>query len=108
MTRRTTRPALRGPATPRVGSLLPGVFARLGLLARFERWRVVDEWPVIAGEALASYARAVSVEGDTLILAARDSSAMYHLSHLKPQLEANLSARSSGAVNKVRFVLGSS
>ena len=108
MTRRIPRTAVRGPATPRVGSLLGGVFARLGLLAAHQRWRMVEEWPALAGEALVHYAKAVSVEGDTLVLAARDSSALFHLSHYKHQLEARVKARSEGAIQHVRFVLGSS
>jgi predicted nucleic acid-binding Zn ribbon protein len=92
-----------------VGDLLPHALARLGLLGAWERWRVVEEWPSIAGEALGRHAQAVRVDGDTLVVEARHPAVMFELSHRKSELLARIHARPfGGAIKDVRLVLGRS
>ena len=92
-----------------VGDLIPHALARLGLLGAWERWRVVEEWPSIAGEALGRHAQAVRVDGDTLVVEARHPAVMFELSHRKSELLARIHARPfGGAIKDVRLVLGRS
>jgi predicted nucleic acid-binding Zn ribbon protein len=101
----------RTTTATRVGVLLPATLARLGLLPAYERWRVVEEWPDIAGEALARHAEAVRVDGDTLVVAVRHPAVMFELSHRKAELLTRIQARGGAAahaIRNVRFVLGSS
>ena len=103
-----TRTHPRGGAQP-VGALLPQALARLGLLATWERWRVVEDWPSIAGESLARHARAARVDGDTLVIEASHPAVMFELSHRKDELLARIHARPYGAsIRDVRLVLARS
>ena len=70
-------------AAPAVGTLIPGVLAKLGLAEPFMRWRAVAEWEAIVGESLARHATAVRVQGHTLIVETDDP---FGLSHAKPGL----------------------
>ena len=113
MTRTRARVPARRPVAASgllpVGALLPQALARLGLLGAWERWRVVEEWPSIAGEALGRHARAVRVEGDTLVVEARHPAVVFELSHRKGELLARIHARPfGGAIRDVRLVLGRS
>jgi hypothetical protein len=69
--------------TPRVGALVPGVLARLGLAEGLERWRAVVEWEAIVGESLARHSWARRVDGQTLVVETDDP---FGLSHAKPGL----------------------
>ncbi len=73
----------RLPAAPAVGTLLPGVLARLGLADQHARWRAVVEWEAIVGESLAFSAKAIRVQGQTLIVETDDP---FRLSHYKTDL----------------------
>jgi predicted nucleic acid-binding Zn ribbon protein len=87
------------------------VLARLGLLAAYQRWRVVDEWPTLAGESLARHATALRVEGDTLVVGVTHPVVMHEMSHRKAELLAKIQAHGDSAtspIRNVRFVLGSS
>jgi len=70
-------------AAPAVGTLLPGVLARLGLAQQIAGWRAVVEWEAIVGESLARHTTAVRVQGHTLIVETNDP---FGLSHAKPGL----------------------
>ena len=98
--------APRRASAPRVGTLMPGVLARLGLADGVERWRAVLEWDQIAGESLARHARAVRVEGSTLVVEAEHSAVLYELSHRKAELLDRLHAHVGGErITDVRMVL---
>ena len=64
-----------------VGTLIPGVFERLGLAGTFARWRAVAEWKAIVGESLARRAEAVRVQGHTLIVETDDPFGLSHYKH---------------------------
>ena len=77
------RSALFAARTPRVGALVPGVLARLGLEDNVRRWRAVVEWESIVGESLARHAWARRIDGETLVVETDDP---FGLSHAKPGL----------------------
>lgn len=93
-------------ATAPIGSLVPGVLARLGLAEGVERWRAVLEWEAIAGEALARHTTALRVDGDLLVVQAENSYVMFELSHRKAELLDRLRAHLGGdKIRDVRLVL---
>jgi predicted nucleic acid-binding Zn ribbon protein len=96
----------RGRSAPRLGTLLPGTLARLGLAEGIERWRAVTEWEEIAGESLARHAKASRVEGETLVVEADHSVVLYELSHRKAELLDRLRAHlGAERIRDVRLVL---
>jgi predicted nucleic acid-binding Zn ribbon protein len=98
--------AARRASARRVGTLLSGALARLGLADGIERWRAVLEWDAIAGESLARHAKAVRVEGTTLVVEAEHSAVLYELSHRKAELLDRLHAHVGGErIKDVRLVL---
>jgi predicted nucleic acid-binding Zn ribbon protein len=98
-------PQNRGAAPP-IGALVPGVLARLGLAEGVERWRAVVEWEAIAGEALARHAKALRVDGTTLVVQAENSYVMFELSHRKAELLDRLRAHlGAERIADVRLVL---
>jgi hypothetical protein len=102
---RGTHPAPHIPglrrAAPAVGTLIPGVFARLGLAEPFARWRAVGEWDAIVGESLARQARPVRVQGSTLIVETNDP---FGLSHFKLGLLERIREHlGSDAIRDIRF-----
>ena len=78
-----TGPSPLAARTPRVGALVPGVLARLGLAEGVTRWRAVVEWESIVGESLARHSWARRVDGTTLIVETDDP---FGLSHARPGL----------------------
>ena len=96
----------RARSVPAVGTLVPGVLARLGLAEGVERWRAVTEWDEIAGESLSRHAKASRVEGDTLVVEADHSVVLYELSHRKAELLDRLRAHlGAERIRDVRLVL---
>lgn len=95
----------RSPGTAaRVGDVLPRVLGRLGLAEDLDRWRMVNEWDAIVGAPLAQHARAVRVEGDTLVVEADSSAALYHVKHFEKQMLANVQAHLRvGTIRNLRF-----
>jgi len=94
-----------GRAAP-IGALLPRVLTRLGLAEDLDRWRAVNDWPLIAGEGLARYTQAVRIDGDVLVVEAENSSVLFEISHRKQDLLARVQAYVTvGNIADVRFVL---
>ena len=93
-------------AAPPIGTLVPGVLARLGLAEGVERWRAVVEWEAIAGSALARHAHALRVDGTTLVVQAENSYVMFELSHRKAELLERVRAHlGAERIADIRLVL---
>ncbi len=98
--------AERRAAPPRVGEILPGVLARLGLAERLDAWRAVTEWDAIVGESLARHARALRDDRDVLVVEVEHPAVSHDLSHRKRELLDLLERRlGSRRIRDVRLIL---
>ena len=58
----------------KLGSLLDGLLGRLGLAYTLGGWKIVNKWPEIVGDTIASKSKAVRYENDTLLVSVPDAS----------------------------------
>jgi len=67
----------------------------------------VDLWPQIAGPKTVEHARAIEVDGKTLVIVVDSPAWSVQLRFLKPQLLKRIDARvGKGLITDLRFVLG--
>ena len=90
-----------------VGSVLPRVLKGLKLDKVLAAQPAVDLWPQIAGPKTDEHARAVEVDGKTLVIVVDGPAWSAQLRFLKPQLLKKIDARiGKGLITDLRFVLG--
>ncbi len=58
----------------RLGPLLNGILARMGLGYTLDGWKIVMAWPEIVGEKIAEVSKAIRYENDTLLVSVPDAS----------------------------------
>ncbi len=58
----------------RLGPLLNGILARMGLGYTLDGWKIVMAWPEIVGDKIAEVSKAIRYENDTLLVSVPDAS----------------------------------
>lgn len=92
-------------APERLGSLLDGVLGRLGLAHTLGGWKIVIRWPEIVGAKVASKARALRYEDDTLLVSVPDAVWRQELVMDTDEILRKIHQIPGGkAVRKIRFV----
>lgn len=76
--------AARSPET--IGSIVNAVLAERGYLAPVREWGVVNAWPRIVGEKLASVTECSRVETGVLFVRVASSSWRQEISYVKKQI----------------------
>ena len=95
----------KGPAPTRLNVLIDGLLSRLGLAHQLGGWRVVNLWPEITGEKIASVSRAVRFEAGTLLVSVPDAVWRQELLYDTDRILEKIHEIPGGrAVKKIRFV----
>lgn len=96
----------KGPPEP-LGKALAGFLHRAGLSERIEQASIVDEWPLLVGEQIASVTTARMVTRDgTLFVDVATNAWMQELSLMEPQLLIALRQHPAGAsIQRLRWRL---
>ncbi len=88
-----------------VGNLIDSLLARLGLAYNLGGWKAVVNWPEIAGPTIASHAKAVRYEDDTLWVSVPDASWRQELVMAQDEILEKIHALPGGrAVKKIHFI----
>jgi predicted nucleic acid-binding Zn ribbon protein len=99
-----TRGRGRGPT--RLGVVLDGVLQRHGLQDQVRRMGVLDVWPEIVGEHIASVTRARVVSDAALIVEVRTSAWLMELDMMKGELLGRVNERlPETPLERIVFVL---
>jgi predicted nucleic acid-binding Zn ribbon protein len=77
----------RSDLTP-IGTVLQGVLGQLGLQERLAERRLLEAWPQIVGEEIASHSRAIDIAGGILTLQADHGVWRHELTLLIPEIIA--------------------
>jgi len=90
-----------------LGEVVPGVLRDLGLDRELEIQRLLDVWPELVDEKIASHTRATALERGVLVVVVDSPIWMTELRFLKGLLLKRLAPRCrTGMVRDIRFVLG--
>lgn len=91
----------------RLGDALPAVLRQLGLERDLEVQRLLDSWPDLVNEKIASHTRATALDRGVLVVQVDSTAWMMQLRFLKGQVLKKLASRfRPDLVRDVRFVLG--
>lgn len=92
------------PMAP-VGEVLEKYLARSGLRDRLDRTRVIEEWPALVGDQIASVTQPVSVTADGL-LRVHVTTAPWaaELSLMTPRILAKVNAARKGRITGIRWM----
>lgn len=71
------------PGPTRVDAVLSDVLEKHGMREQVRRMEVLELWPAIVGEGLASVTQATGVDGATLVVEVRNSAWLMELSMMK-------------------------
>jgi predicted nucleic acid-binding Zn ribbon protein len=86
-------------------TVLDGLLASYGLAHNLGGWRVVVDWPDIAGEKIAEVSRAVRFEDETLLVSVPDSAWRQELIMETDRILEKIHGLPGGrAVKKIRFI----
>ena len=95
----------RRPRPEKVGGVIEGIFARLGIAEKVERATVIADWEELVGTRIAEVATPVRIQGDTLFVEVESASWRMELSMMRPQLMRKLNAgKRRGRIEKIVFV----
>ena len=90
----------------RVDAVLSGVLEKHGVRKQVERMSVLDLWPEIVGEQLATVTRAKGVEEATLFVEVRSSAWLMELSMMKDDFLESVNKRLAEVpLERIVFVL---
>jgi len=90
----------------RVDAVLSGVLEKHGVRKQVERMSVLDLWPEIVGEQLATVTRAKGVEDATLFVEVRSSAWLMELSMMKDDFLESVNKRLAEVpLERIVFVL---
>lgn len=97
----------RGDKPERVHKVLDRVLERSGLAARLRQGRVVEAWPELVGEHIASVTRAEVVAADgVLVVSVKTSAWMSELTLLEREILATINrATEANPILKIRWQL---
>jgi predicted nucleic acid-binding Zn ribbon protein len=96
----------RGAGPTRLGDVLDGVLERHGLKKQVRRMGVLDLWPEIVGEHIASVTRAKVVSDTALIVEVRTSAWLMELDMMKGALLGRVNERlPETPLDRIVFVL---
>jgi predicted nucleic acid-binding Zn ribbon protein len=88
----------------KLGELLPSILSRLGLDQRFKEQQVLNLWPTVVGEELATRTKATKVDRGVLYVHVDHGAWMQELHFIEKDLLRKLRAQSPGVVlKKIRF-----
>ncbi len=88
-----------------LAGILPRLMQDLGLRDAAAGWRVVAEWPALAGERIAKRTRATGFREGTLTVEVEGSAWMHELSFLKRELVRRANQHlGAEIVRELRFV----
>ena len=89
-----------------LAGILPRLLKDLGLEDDAAGWRVVAEWPALAGERIARRTRATGFREGVLTVEVEGSAWMHELGFLKRELVRKVNQHLGGSiVRDVRFIL---
>jgi predicted nucleic acid-binding Zn ribbon protein len=95
---------MTGRKFTRVGELLPSLLNKLGLEQRFKEQQILELWPAVAGEELASRTKATRFARGVLYVYVDHGAWMQELHFVEKELINKLSARAPGvAIKRIRF-----
>lgn len=73
-------------ATQSLGQILAQLIRDLGIEKKIRASRLVEQWPEVVGDQIASHARAVTCEGGTLFVEVDSASWRHELLYMKPHI----------------------
>ena len=97
--------AAEKPVPERVGSLIDGVFDRLGVAERVERAGLALDWDRLVGPHIARVTREVRVSGSTLFVEVVSAAWLTELAMMRHDLLRRINAgRKRGRIERIVFL----
>jgi len=89
----------------RLGPLLDGILARMGLAHKLGGWKIVTKWSEIVGDSIADVSQAVRFDDDTLLVSVPDAVWRQELLMQTDNILKKIHALPGGrAVKRIHFV----
>jgi predicted nucleic acid-binding Zn ribbon protein len=88
----------------RLGELLPSILSKLGLEQRFKEQKVLNLWPTVVGDELATRTKATKVDRGVLYVRVDHGAWMQELHFIEKDLLRKLRAQAPGVrLTRIRF-----
>jgi predicted nucleic acid-binding Zn ribbon protein len=89
-----------------ISAILRSVLAESRLQGGVANYGVFARWPEVVGEHLASQSEPLRVQGNVLWVQVNDSTLLYHLSFLVPEMLRRIREQEPGSrIESIRFTL---